>query len=89
MSAKEYHTRMEIKQHYTKEFLDNILEKGHDFKSSLGSVIDAGYCYGYNIVLEAAEKVFGGFTENYWKIVKKLEEWDIEREKELDNENNN
>ena len=53
------------------------------------NAIDGSYCYGYNIVLSAIESVFGGLTEEYWKIVNKLEEWDNEREKETENENNN
>lgn len=32
---------------------------------------------------------FGGLTEEYWKIVNKLEEWDNKREKEIENENSN
>lgn len=82
----KYFTRQEIKKRFSEEFIDSITkEYGHDFKSSLESAIDGGYCYGYNIVLSAIESVFGGLTEEYWKIVNKLEEWDNKREKEIEN----
>lgn len=82
----KYFTRQEIKKHFSEEFIDSITkEYGHDFRSSLESAIDGGYCYGYNIVLSAIESVFGGLTEEYWKIVNKLEEWDNKREKEIEN----
>ena len=85
----KYFNRQEIKKHFSEEFIDSITkEYGRDFRSSLENAIDCGYCYGYNIVLSAIESVFG-LTENYWKIVNKLEEWDNEREKEIENENNN
>ena len=85
----KYFTRQEVKKHFSEEFINSILkEHGRDFRSSLESTIDEGYCYGYNIVLSAVESVFG-LTENYWKIVNKLEEWNNEREKEIENENNN
>lgn len=86
----KYFTRQEIKKHFSEEFIDSITkEYGCDFRSSLESAIDGGYCYGYNIVLSAIESVFGGLTEEYWKIVNKLEEWDNKREKEIEDENNN
>lgn len=86
----KYFTRQEIKKHFSEEFIDSITkEYGRDFRSSLESAIGGGYCYGYNIVLSAIESVFGGLTEEYWKIVNKLEEWDNKREKELENENSN
>lgn len=85
----KYFTRQEVKKHFSEEFINSILkEHGRDFRSSLENAIDGSYCYGYNIVLSAIESVFG-LTENYWKIVNKLEEWDNEREKEIENENNN
>ena len=86
----KYFARQEIKKHFSEEFIDSITkEYGRDFRSSLESAIDGGYCYGYNIVLSAIESVFGGLTEEYWKIVNKLEEWDNKREKEIEDENNN
>ena len=86
----KYFTRHEIKKHFSEEFINSILkEHGRDFRSSLENAIDGSYCYGYNIVLSAIESVFGGLTEEYWKIVNKLEEWDSKREKEIENENNN
>ena len=79
-----------LKKHFSEEFINSILkEHGRDFRSSLENAIDEGYCYGYNIVLSAIESVFGGLTEEYWKIVNKLEEWDSKRKKEIENENNN
>lgn len=86
----KYFTRQEVKKHFSEEFINSILkEHDRDFRSSLENAIDGSYCYGYNIVLSAIESVFGGLTEEYWKIVNKLEEWDNEREKEIENENNN
>ena len=86
----KYFTRQEVKKHFSEEFINSILKKhGRDFRSSLENAIDEGYCYGYNIVLSAIESVFGGLTENYWKIVNKLQEWDSKRKKEIENENNN
>ena len=85
----KYFTRQEVKKHFSEEFINSILkEHGRDFRSSLENAIDGSYCYGYNIVLSAIESLFG-LTENYWKIVNKLEEWDNAREKEIENENNN
>lgn len=85
-----YFTRQEIKKRFSEEFIDSITkEYGRDFKSSIENAIDRGYCYGYNTVLSAIESVFGGLTEEYWKIVNKLEEWNNKREKEIENENNN
>ena len=81
----KYFTRQEVKKHFSEEFINSILKKhGRDFRSSLENAIDGSYCYGYNIVLSAIESVFGGLTEEYWKIVKKLEEWDNKREKEIE-----
>ena len=86
----KYFTRQEVKKHFSEEFINSIFkEHGRDFRNSLESTIDGSYCYGYNIVLSAIESVFGGLTENYWKIVNKLEEWDSKRKKEIENENNN
>ena len=86
----KYFTRQEVKKHFSEEFINSIFkEHGRDFRSSLESTIDGSYCYGYNIVLSAIESVFGGLTEEYWKIVNKLEEWDNKREKEIEDENNN
>lgn len=85
----KYFTRQEVKKHFSEEFINSIFkEHGRDFRSSLENAIDGSYCYGYNIVLSAIESVFG-ITENYWKIVNKLEEWDSKRKKEIENENNN
>ena len=85
----KYFTRQEVKKHFSEEFINSIFkEYGRDFRSSLENAIDEGYCYGYNIVLSAIESVFG-LTENYWKIVNKLEEWYSKRKKEIENENNN
>lgn len=81
----KYFNRQEIKKHFSEEFIDSITkEYGRDFRSSLENAIDCGYCYGYNIVLSAIESVFGGLTEEYWKIVNKLKEWDNKREKEIE-----
>ena len=86
----KYFTRQEVKKHFSEEFINSILKKhGRDFRSSLENAIDGSYCYGYNIVLSAIESVFGGLTEEYWKIVNKLQEWDSKRKKEIENENNN
>ena len=80
----KYFTRQEVKKHFSEEFINSIFkEHGRDFRSSLENAIDGSYCYGYNIVLSAIESVFG-LTENYWKIVNKLEEWDNKREKEIE-----
>lgn len=80
----KYFTRQEVKKHFSEEFINSIFkEHGRDFRSSLENAIDGSYCYGYNIVLSAVESVFG-LTENYWKIVNKLEEWDNKREKEIE-----
>ena len=81
----KYFTRQEVKKHFSEEFINSIFkEHGRDFRSSLESTIDGSYCYGYNIVLLAVESVFGGLTEEYWKIVNRLEEWDNKREKEIE-----
>lgn len=81
----KYFTRQEVKKHFSEEFINSIFkEHGRDFRSSLENAIDGSYCYGYNIVLSAIESVFGGLTEEYWKIVNKLEEWDNKREKEIE-----
>ena len=81
----KYFTRQEVKKHFSEEFINSILKKhGRDFRSSLENAIDGSYCYGYNIVLSAIESVFGGLTEEYWKVVNKLEEWDNKREKEIE-----
>lgn len=81
----KYFTRQEVKKHFSEEFINSIFkEHGRDFRSSLENAIDGSYCYGYNIVLSAVESVFGGLTEEYWKIVNKLEEWDNKREKEIE-----
>ena len=86
----KYFTRQEVKKHFSEEFINSIFkEHGRDFRSSLESTIDGSYCYGYNIVLSAIESVFGGLTEEYWKIINKLKEWDNKREKEIENGNNN
>ena len=82
----KYFTRQEVKKHFSEEFINSIFkEHGRDFRSSLENAIDGSYCYGHNIVLSAIESVFGGLTEEYWKIVNKLEEWDNKREKEIEN----
>ena len=82
----KYFTRQEVKKHFSEEFINSIFkEHDRDFRSSLENAIDGSYCYGYNIVLSAVESVFGGLTEEYWKIVNKLEEWDNKREKEIEN----
>ena len=81
----KYFTRQEVKKHFSEEFINSILkEHSRDFRSSLENAIDGSYCYGYNIVLSAIESVFGGLTEEYWKIVNKLKEWDNKREKEIE-----
>ena len=81
----KYFTRQEVKKHFSEEFINSIFkEHGRDFRSSLENAIDGSYCYGYNIVLSAIESVFGGLTEEYWKVVNKLEEWDNKREKEIE-----
>lgn len=81
----KYFTRQEVKKHFSEEFINSIFkEHGRDFRSSLENAIDGSYCYGHNIVLSAIESVFGGLTEEYWKIVNKLEEWDNKREKEIE-----
>lgn len=86
----KYFNRQEIKKHFSEGFIDSITkEYGRDFRSSLENAIDGAYCYGYNIVLSAIESVFGGLTEEYWKIVNKLKEWNDKREKEIEDENNN
>ena len=86
----KYFTRQEVKKHFSEEFINSIFkEHGRDFRSSLENAIDGSYCYGHNIVLSAIESVFGGLTEEYWKVVNKLEEWDNKREKEIEDENNN
>ena len=86
----KYFTRQEVKKHFSEEFINSIFkEHGCDFRSSLENAIDGSYCYGYNIVLSAIESVFGGLTEEYWKVVNKLKEWDNKREKEIEDENNN
>ena len=82
---KKYFTRQEVKKHFSEEFINSIFkEHGRDFRSSLENAIDGSYCYGHNIVLSAIESVFGGLTEEYWKVVNKLEEWDNKREKEIE-----
>ena len=82
----KYFTRQEVKKHFSEEFINSIFkEHGRDFRSSLENAIDGSYCYGYNIVLSAIESVFfGGLTEEYWKVVNKLKEWDNKREKEIE-----
>ena len=81
----KYFTRQEVKKHFSEESINSIFkEHGRDFRSSLENAIDGSYCYGYNIVLSAVESVFGGLTEEYWKIVNKLEEWDNKIEKEIE-----
>lgn len=81
----KYFTRQEVKKHFSEEFINSIFkEHGRDFRSSLENAIDGSYCYGHNIVLSAIESVFGGLTEEYWKVVNKLEEWDNKREKEIE-----
>ena len=81
----KYFTRQEVKKHFSEEFINSIFkEHGRDFRSSLENAIDGSYCYGYNIVLSAIESVFGGLTEEYWKVVNKLEEWNDKREKEIE-----
>ena len=81
----KYFTRQEVKKHFSEEFINSILkEHGRDFRSLLENAIDGSYCYGYNIVLSAIESVFGGLTEEYWKVVNKLKEWDNKREKEIE-----
>ena len=81
----KYFNRQEIKKHFSEEFIDSITkEYGRDFRSSLENAIDGSYCYGHNIVLSAIESVFVVFTAEYWKVVNKLEEWDNEREKEIE-----
>lgn len=86
----KYFTRQEVKKHFSEEFINSIFkEHGRDFRSSLENAVDGSYCYGYNIVLSAIESVFGGLTEEYWKVINKLQEWDSKRKKEIENENNN
>lgn len=81
----KYFTRQEVKKHFSEEFINSIFkEHGRDFRGSLENAIDGSYCYGYNIVLSAIESVFGGLTEEYWKVVNKLKEWDNKREKEIE-----
>ena len=81
----KYFTRQEVKKHFSEEFINSIFkEHGRDFRSSLENAIDGSYCYGYNIVLSSIESVFGGLTEEYWKVVNKLKEWDNKREKEIE-----
>lgn len=81
----KYFTRQEVKKHFSEEFINSIFkEHGRDFRSSLENAIDGSYCYGHDIVLSAIESVFGGLTEEYWKVVNKLEEWDNKREKEIE-----
>lgn len=75
---KKHYNRQDIKKHYAQQFIKYITEDDYKFLSSLENVIDCGYCYGYNIVLEAAENVLS--NEDYWKIVNKLEEWENENE---------
>lgn len=62
--------RTRVKEYYTEQFLKYILEDGYDFKESIKNVIDNGYCCGYNIVLEVAERVLS--KEDYRKIIDKL-----------------
>lgn len=82
----KYFTRQEVKKHFSEEFINSILKKhGRDFRSSLEDAIDGSYCYGYNIVLSAIESVFGGLTEEYWKVINKLKEWDNKRKKKKGN----
>lgn len=59
-----------------KEFWSNELYKKLELDKKttdlLSYTLDAGYCEGYNTVLDAAEKVLS--SEDYWKIVNYLDE---------------
>ena len=57
-------TRSQAVEMYSK-FIMNELTTGFDRIAREG--VDAGYCEGYNIVLEAAEEVLD--PENYQKLV--------------------
>ena len=63
-------TRDEALELWQKEFQENLKYHASDV---LKHALDCAYAEGYNKVLQAAEMVFG-LTENYWKIVNKLEE---------------
>ena len=70
MEEEKIKTRDEALEYWQKEFQDNLKRDAAD---SFKHALDCAYAEGYNKVLQAAEEVFG-LTENYWKIVKKLEE---------------
>ena len=62
-------TRAQAVEMYSK-FIMNKLTTGFDRIAKEG--VDAGYCEGYNTVLEAAEEVLS--PEDYEKLVKHLNE---------------
>ena len=67
-----------------KEFWRDRVYHEHDLeivmKDLLKDAVDAGYCEGYNTVLEAAEEVLS--KEDYWKIVNRLQKLDEDEEKQ-------
>lgn len=73
----KHYNRQEVKKHYTDEF---FYYNECQLRSAIQSAVDGGYCYGYNIVLEACRDVFGLDSEEYWKVVDKLEEYEKENE---------
>ena len=68
--SEKIKTRDESIEYIKKAFQNSLKEHASD---SLKWALDSSYAEGYNKVLQAAELVFG-LTENYWKIVEKLNE---------------
>lgn len=64
---EKFRTRQDVKEHYSQEFLKLVLEDNMPFKQTLEGVIDGGYCYGYNTVLEAVEAVLS--KQDYFKVI--------------------
>lgn len=61
--------RQSSRRFWTKRKLDSKIQDIRDF---INSTLDAGYCDGYNTVLQAYEELFG-LDERYWKLVDYLD----------------
>ena len=61
--------RQSSRRFWTKRKLDSKIQDIRDF---INSVLDTGYCDGYNTVLQAYEELFG-LDERYWKLVDYLD----------------
>lgn len=62
-------SRDESKKYHVKKLFEN---HSQDINYWLENIVDAGYCDGYNTVLQAYEDLFG-LDERYWKLVNYLD----------------